>query len=226
MSHARRAGETPRVIAIDGAAGSGKSTLARGVARRLGLAYVNTGEMYRAVAAAALRAGVDPDDAPAVEALARRLRFKLTGVEHPELEVEGWSHAELHTADVDSTVSTVAAHPSVRRHLRGAQRALATNGAVMEGRDIGAVVVPDAPVKLFVHADTATRASRRAAERGDSRQRDVEDALRARDARDARTTPLVPAAGADVLDTTALSVRDAIDAAVAIVRRRAPQLVP
>jgi cytidylate kinase len=215
-----------RVVAIDGTAGSGKSTLARGLARRLGLPYVNTGEMYRAVAAAALHAGVDHDDAEALLALARGLRFRLTATDHPEIEVEGWSRAELHTSEVESTVSAVASHPRVRAHLRDAQRSLAAGGAVMEGRDIGAVVAPDAPVKIFVDADPAVRAGRRATERRSDRPERVAEALAARDARDARTNPFAPADGADVLDTTTLSAEEALDAALAIIRHRAPELLP
>jgi cytidylate kinase len=215
-----------RVVAIDGTAGSGKSTLARALARRLGLPYVNTGEMYRAVAAAAVRAGVDPDDAEALLALARGLRFSLSAGDHPEIRVEGWSRAELHTSDVDSTVSAVSSHPAVRAYLRDAQRWLAADGAVMEGRDIGSVVTPDAPVKIFVDADPEVRAGRRATERRSDRPERVAEALRARDARDARTNPFAPPEGADVLDTTTLSVEEALDAALAIVRRRAPELLP
>jgi cytidylate kinase len=215
-----------RVVAIDGGAGSGKSTLARGLARRLGLPYVNTGEMYRALAAASRRAGVDPDDADGLLELARGLRFTLSGAHPGELEVEGWTRAELHTADVESRVSTVAAHPAVRAHLRDAQRALAEQGAVMEGRDIASVVVPDAPVKIFVTADAATRARRRATERGSDRPEAFAEALRARDARDARTNPLEPAKGAAVIDTTDLDIDSALGAAVAIVRRLAPELLP
>ncbi|HSL12163.1 MAG TPA: (d)CMP kinase [Actinomycetota bacterium] len=214
-----------RVIAIDGAAGSGKSTLARAIAERLGLPYVNTGEMYRAVAAAALASGVDTDDAPGLLDLARRSRFILADGAPRELEVEGWPRERLHTADVDATVSAVSRHPAVRAHLREAQRAFARAGAVMEGRDIASVVVPDARVKVYVTAHEDVRASRRAKQRG-ADLTGTDDALRRRDARDAVTTPHVPAAGADVVDTTHLDVDGAIEAIMAIVRRRAPELVP
>lgn len=215
----------PRVVAIDGAAGAGKSTLARALARRLGLPYVNTGEMYRAVAAAALRDGVESGDEDALLGLARALRFTLGRDEPVELEVEGWSRDALHTSDVESTVSAVAAHPRVREVLREEQRRLARGGAVMEGRDIGAVVVPDAAVKLFVRADAETRARRRAAERVSERAGHVADALRTRDRRDARTNRLEPAAGAEVIDTTDLEPVEAVEAAVAVVRRLAPELL-
>jgi cytidylate kinase len=215
-----------RVVAIDGGAGSGKSTLARGLAERLGLPYVNTGEMYRALAAAALRAGADPDDEDALVRLARGLRFRVTEPPDPHLEVEGWPPETLHSAAVESTVSAVARHPAVRAHLRDVQRALAADGAVVEGRDIASVVLPDAAVKIYVTADADVRGSRRAAERGSADAADVGDALRRRDARDAVTNPLVPADGADVLDTTDAGIGDALEAALEIVRRRAPELVP
>ena len=216
----------PRVVAIDGTAGSGKSTIARGVAERLDLPYVNTGEMYRALAASAARAGVETDDADGLLALARRLRFRVADGEPPWLEVEGWPPAELHTHRVDVTVSAVSRHPQVREHLRGVQRELAQHGAVMEGRDIGSVVVPDAPVKIFVTASDRVRASRRADQRGSDRTGEIGDALRTRDARDAVTSPLEPPPGAEVLDTSELSVEGSLQAAVDIVRRRAPELIP
>jgi CMP/dCMP kinase len=215
-----------RVVAIDGGAGSGKSTLARGLAERLGLPYVNTGEMYRALTAAALRAGVDPDDGDALVQLARGLRFRVTEPPDAHLEVKGWPRSVLHSAAVESTVSAVARHPAVRAHLRDVQRALAAAGAVVEGRDIASVVLPDAAVKIYVTADVDVRGSRRAAERGSGSTADVGNALRRRDARDAITNPLVPADGADVLDTTDVGIDDALEAALEIVRRRAPELVP
>lgn len=219
-----------QVIAIDGAAGAGKSTLARGLALHLGMPYVNTGEMYRAVAAAARRASIDPGDAAGLERLARGLRFRLTspsGEHGPALlEVEGWSSAELHVAEVEATVSEVAAHPAVRAVLRDAQRRLAAEGAVMEGRDIGSVVAPDAPVKIFVRADADARARRRAAERVDDRAGEVADALHARDRRDDRTNRLEPAPDATVIDTTELDVAAALDMALEVVRRSAPELLP
>ena len=213
-----------RVVAIDGAAGSGKSTLARAVAERLGLPYVNTGEMYRAVAAAALRDGVDVDDGTALLRLARGLRFVLTHETPPQLEVEGWPQERLHVADVDASVSAVARHPEVRAHLREAQRRFARAGAVMEGRDIASVVVPDAKVKIYVAADEDVRAARRARQRGGDAT-GTTAALRRRDERDAATTPHVPADGADVIDTTDLDVDAAIEAVMAMVRRRAPELI-
>jgi cytidylate kinase len=215
-----------RVVAIDGVAGAGKSTLARGVARRLRLPYVNTGEMYRALTAAALRRGVDAGDAAGLMQLLRELRFTLTPGPDPELEVEGWTREDLHTPDVESSVSAVSRHPEVRAFLRDAQRTLARDGAVVEGRDIASVVVPEAPVKIFVTADPEVRARRRAVERGTDTHAGVGDALRRRDARDAVTNPLEPAIGAEVVDTSELDIDGALEVALAIVRRLAPELLP
>lgn len=215
----------PRVVAIDGAAGSGKSTLARSLARSLGLPYVNTGLMYRALAAAALRGGVAPEDGAGLLELARGLRF-IVRVDPPgELEVEGYDADELTSIEVESTVSTTASHAVVRAHMRRQQRELGEmHGAVMEGRDIASVVFVDAPVKLYLQARPELRAKRRAAERVG----DVEHAVRAlreRDRRDARTTPHEPAPDATVIDTSDLEPDATLAAAVAAVRERAPELL-
>lgn len=214
-----------RVVAIDGAAGSGKSTLARALARRLGLSYVNTGLMYRALAAAALRAGVAAHDGRRLLGLMETLRFTVARGDPPSLEVEGYSPDELTAPEVERTVSAVARHGEVRDAMRKAQREAGLEaGAVMEGRDIGSVVFPDAPVKLYLVADEAARAARRADERA---RGDVEvvDELKARDDADARTNPFVPPDGAEVIDTGALSIEATVEAAVEVVRRRAPWLL-
>lgn len=216
---------TLRVVAIDGAAGSGKSTLARGLARALGVPYVNTGLMYRALAAAAVRAGISPDDVERAVELTRGLRFTLCGEDPPELEIEGFVGADLTTPEVEMAVSAVSRHPEVRRLMREAQRSLGERGAVMEGRDIGSVVFTDAPVKLYLVAGEGTRVARRAAERGAERGA-VETAMHARDARDALTNPFEPPAGGHVLDTTHLSIEATVQAALAIVRDLAPELLP
>jgi cytidylate kinase len=215
----------PRVVAIDGAAGSGKSTLARALARTLGLPYVNTGLMYRALAAAALREGVANDDHDRLLELTRRLRF-IVRVDPPgELEVEGYDLQALTDVEVESTVSEVASHPVVRAHMRREQRELGeTHGAVMEGRDIASVVFADAPVKLYLHARPELRARRRAAERTGGAEQ-VEAALHGRDARDARTNPHEPAPGAVVIDTSELDARETLEAALDVVRDLAPDLV-
>lgn len=216
---------TPRVVAVDGPAGSGKSTLARGLAVRLGLPHVNTGAMYRAVAAEALRRGVASSDAPALASIATDLTFSLTAGEPPALHVDGLPPEALTTLEVESSVSAVAAHPEVRSILREAQRRIGlAHGAVMEGRDIGSVVFPEAPVKLFLDAGLATRASRRAEERA-ADHRATADAISVRDATDAQTTPLDPAPGAVVIATAGRSIPQTLDLAEEIVRRDAPELL-
>jgi cytidylate kinase len=211
------------VIAIDGAAGSGKSTLARGLAEALELPYVNTGVMYRALTLAALEAGIDPDDGPALARLTRGLRFGLSAEPIPELEVEGSPpSAALQSARVEAHVSQVARHPAVRALMRAAQRALGLAGAVVEGRDIGTVVFPDAAVKLFITASPSTRVERRAGERGaDDSQ--VGQALYERDARDAEVNPFEPAEGATIVDTSRRSVGETLEVALAIVRAQVPE---
>ncbi|HTG46756.1 MAG TPA: (d)CMP kinase [Actinomycetota bacterium] len=214
-----------RVVAIDGAAGSGKSTLARALAERLDLPYLNTGLMYRALAAAALARNVDPGDGAALLRLTSGLRFTVGGERPPQLQVEGYDEPDLVTPEVEAAVSEVASHPEVREWMRDRQRALGEAGAVMEGRDIGSVVFPDAAVKLYLVADPDARGRRRASERPEG-EHDIVEALRARDARDHRTVPLDrPPKDAVELDTGELDVQDTIAAALEEVRRRAPGLL-
>lgn len=214
-----------KVIAIDGAAGSGKSTLARGLAELLGLPYVNTGIMYRALTLAALDAGIDIDDGDALADLMSRLRFGLSDGSPPEIEVEGAPPRPTLVSDrVEAEVSHVARHPKVRALMREGQRALGLPGAVVEGRDIGSVVFPDAPVKLFLRAAPRTRVERRAEQRGVADPLDVEQALHRRDAKDSRVNPFEPARDAVVLDTSDRTVDDTLDVAVAIIRDRMPEL--
>jgi len=221
---------TLRVVAIDGAAGSGKSTLARLLAVALGLPYVNTGSMYRALTRAARRAEVDVEDEGALLRLMATLDFSLspessTGEPQPEpreLWIDGAPPSdELASADVEAHVSAVAKHPGVRAAMRDAQRALGEEGAVMEGRDIGTAVFPDAPVKVFLVAEAQERAGRRVEERGSE---EVAGALHERDRRDARVNPLEPAADAVVIDTSDLDVDDTVRAALAVVEQRAREL--
>jgi cytidylate kinase len=216
---------TVRVVAIDGAAGSGKSTLARGLARRLGLAYVNTGVMYRALTLEAIRRGAALDDGDGLAALMATLRFNLGHGDPPELEVEGSPPSlDLEGPDVEAHVSQVAAHPQVRALMRASQRALGIGGGVVEGRDTGSVVFPDAPVKLYLVADPSARVERRAVERA-AAVTNVGHALEARDERDARVNPFVPPDGAVVLDTTDLGIDATLEAALEVVARLAPGLV-
>jgi cytidylate kinase len=215
------------VVAIDGAAGSGKSTLARLLARELGLPYVNTGAMYRALTLAARRREVEIEDAEALIRLMETLDFTLSPPgsrdEPSELWIDGAPPTEeLESADVEANVSAVATHPPVRAAMRAAQRALGEGGAVMEGRDIGSAVFPDARVKMFLVAQPKERAGRRIQERG---VEDVAGALHERDRRDARVNPSIPAEDALVIDTSDLDVDGTLQAALAIVAERAPELL-
>jgi len=215
-----------RVIAIDGAAGSGKSTLARGLAEALGLPYVNTGIMYRALTLAALDRDVDPDDGPALARLMSKLRFSLSSGTPPELEVEGSSPTTALMSDrVEGEVSHVARHPEVRALMREGQRALGLPGAVVEGRDIGSVVFQDAPLRLFLTAEPDKRGERRAEQRGVTDADGVEEALLRRDTKDAQVNPFEPAADAIVLDTSDRTIDDTLRDAIAIVHDRMPELV-
>ena len=215
---------TPRVVAIDGAAGSGKSTLARRLALELRLPYVNTGSMYRALTLEALRLDVDLDDGSALAELMTTLEFTLSPEEPRELWIDGAPPgAALEAQSVEAHVSRVAEHPEVRAAMRLAQRLLGEGGAVMEGRDIGSVVFPDAPVKLFLTAAPQERAGRRVVDRA---HEDAAGALHERDRRDARVNPLAPTPDADVLDTSRLDVEATVAAALELVRERAPELAP
>ena len=197
------------IIAIDGPAAAGKGTLARRLARHYGLAYLDTGALYRAVGLALRRAGKDLDDEAAAAAAARDLDLAL--LEDPELRSAGAGEA----------ASKVAAIPAVRDALLELQRRIAATppGAVLDGRDIGTVVCPDADVKLFVTASPEERARRRWLEltaRGESvSQEDVLEQVRARDARDSRrdVSPLKPASDAHLLDTSKLDIEAAFRAA-------------
>jgi cytidylate kinase len=213
------------VIAIDGSAGSGKSTLARGLAEALGLPYVNTGIMYRALTLAALDEDVSSDDGVALSRLMSRLRFSLSTGVPAEIEVEGSAPTSALVSErVEGEVSHVARHPEVRALMREGQRALGLPGAVVEGRDIGSVVFPDAPVKLFLTAEPDKRGERRAEQRGVADPDEVEEALLRRDTKDAKVNPFEPAADAIVLDTSDRTVDDTLRDAIAIVRDRMPGL--
>ena len=193
------------IIAIDGPGGSGKSTVARSVARRLGFTYIDSGAMYRAVALWALRLGMDLDDLHRLEQLAKEARIELPG-ERVLLNGEDVT-AEIRAPKVSDAASRVAAQPGVRRAMREEQRRIGSAGpSVMEGRDIGTVVFPDAKVKIFLDAQPDARAQRRASELGAS----VEEVARDLDARDQRDrsraeAPLTQAPDAEYLDTTRLT---------------------
>lgn len=201
-----------RVIAIDGPAGAGKSTIARALAARLGLQYLDTGAMYRAVTFAALRRGVDVDDVAAIGALAEGLELV---VEDGRVRVDGVdASSEIRSSAVTSAVSVVAANSSVRRELRSRQRDWVDErgGGVVEGRDIGSVVFPDAELKLYLTASPRTRAERRVAQAGGDVD-EIASAIAERDRLDSTRSdsPLTEASGAVILDTTGLSVDEVLD---------------
>jgi cytidylate kinase len=208
------------IVAIDGPAGAGKSTLARRLASELGLAYVNTGLMYRALTARALRSGLNLHDGLALARATREIEFDLDlTMRPPSLRIDGHPPEEgLVAREVEAAVSTVSGHPAVRRAMAAEQRRLGRRGAVMEGRDIGSVIFPDADAKLFLQADPSERVSRRALERGDPPH--AEERLTARDALDSEVNPFVPAPGAVSIDTTGKSADDVFREAIELVRAR------
>jgi cytidylate kinase len=197
----------PVVVAVDGPAGSGKSTLARRLAAELDLPYLNTGLMYRAVALRALDHGVDPSDGAALAALVGDLSFSLDATGNPPaLLIDGSPPSQdLVGERVESSVSGVSRHPEVRELMRREQRRLGADGGVVEGRDIGTVVFPDAAVKIFLNAAAEERAARRVEERRAEAREDagsIASALHERDESDAETNPPEPAPGAVVIETT------------------------
>ena len=208
------------IIAIDGPAGAGKSTVARALAERLEFRYLDTGAMYRAATLAVLRAGVPPTDADAVERVVSAADITLSSdPDAPAVRLDGADVSdEIRGPEVTAAVSAVSAVPAVRRLLVVRQRALSTEGAVIEGRDIGTVVAPDAPVKVFLDADPDVRAVRRAGDRdvGVRAEGDVVQAvavdLARRDRLDSTraASPLQAAADAVHLDSTALSADEVI----------------
>jgi len=206
-----------RVIAIDGPAGSGKSTVARALALRLHLAYLDTGAMYRGVAFAALRRGIDPDDALPVARLAEQIAIDVGDV----VMVDGVDATiEIRGPEVTRAVSAVAANPEVRRELRRRQRewAEAHDGGVIEGRDIGSVVFPHADLKVYLTASDAERAGRRSKEVLDMDYDAVAADIARRDHADSSRSaaPLVVADGATTVDTTGLSVDEVVDRVMAL----------
>ena len=203
------------IVAIDGPAGAGKSTVARAVADALGVGYVDTGAMYRALTLLALRSGIDPGDGPALAELAREHPVTL---EHGRAGLRVFIAGDdvtmaIREADVTANVSQVAAHPDVRAEMVARQRAIMGVGDwVSDGRDIGSVVCPDAEVKVFLTASVDERARRRHAElvargervdlraiRDDVERRDHADSSRA-------ASPLVVADGAVIVDTTGMGI--------------------
>ncbi len=201
------------IIAIDGTLASGKGTIARRLSRWFGLAYMDTGQLYRATGVAALKAGADLSDAKSLAAVAT------------SLDLNDFEAAELRTAEAGQAASKVAAIPAVRAALLEVQRAFAEQpgGAILDGRDIGTVVCPNADVKLWVDASVEVRAKRRWDElraKGESLTLDNMLAqLRERDTRDKSRSdaPMIAAADAVLIDTTDLSIDAAVDKARAAV---------
>lgn len=204
------------VVTIDGPAGSGKSTVAKVLAERLGFRYLDTGAMYRALTWLAIRDRVALDDGEELARLAREhpVSFDVDG----RVEIAGEDvSARIREAEIDRQVPVVARHTAVREIMRVRQRALgAVGNVVIEGRDIGSIVVPDAEVKVFLVADEAERARRRGAERPGEEADSLAADLRRRDERDAVNTR--PADDAVLLDTTDLDVDEVVDRIVELVQ--------
>jgi CMP/dCMP kinase len=208
------------VIAIDGPAGAGKSTVARGVARALGLTYLDSGAMYRCVALAALRTGADLDDSRRIGKLARRIEIEF---DDGRVLLDGEDVTDaIRRPEVSATASHVSVHPEVREAMVEQQRRLIDAGDyVAEGRDIGTVVSPGSPLKIFLTATDAERARRRAAESGEG----IEAVLAAQSARDARDRDrehgaLRAADDSVELDTTGLDADEVVERVVALARER------
>ena len=216
-------------VAIDGPAGAGKSTLAKAAAKALGFVYVDTGAIYRTVGLAAKRAGVAKDDTAAVTALLPGLSVDITymdGVQHMLLGGEDVSDL-IRTPEISDYASNVSAMPPVRAYLMDMQRRMAEKyDVVMDGRDIGTVVLPQAGLKVFLTADVEKRAQRRhkeLLEKGiDTPLEEVLADMRVRDARDMgrETAPLKAAEDAVILDTGDMTLEESIEALLALIRAR------
>jgi cytidylate kinase len=211
------------LVAIDGPAGSGKSSVARAVARELGVVDLNTGAAYRAVALVALREGVGLEDGASLAEISRRVSLDGDGA---RVDGKAISEEELRTPEVSAVASTVSAKPEVRVVLldvqrEAAERAREQGGAVVEGRDIGTVVLPDAELKIYLSAAPEERARRRAHQTG--REAELEriwEAMKKRDRQDSErtTSPLKPAPDAVILDTTSLSLEGVVSRVLELAR--------
>ena len=213
---------TVRVIAIDGPAGSGKSTVGRRLAERLGLTYLDTGAMYRCIAFAAIRRQIDPADPEPIGRLAAAVEMSVEG---GVVIVDGVDATlESRGPEVSRAVSMVASNPVVREQLRARQRAWAAEhgGGVIEGRDIGSVVFPDAVLKVFLTASPEVRAQRRAKEMTDLEYDQVAADIARRDAADRgrADSPLVEADGAVSIDTSTIEIDEVVELLAALVESR------
>lgn len=211
------------VIAMDGPSGSGKSSVSKGVARALGLRYLDTGAMYRAVTWWMLREGVPVDDAAAVAARAGEPDLYCgTDPDSPEISVDGMDVSRpIRTPEVTGAVSAVAAVPEVRERLVALQREIVgAGGIVVEGRDIGTVVAPDAPVKIYLTASPEVRARRRSRELADATVSATQADMARRDRLDStrKADPLARAADAVEVDTTSLALPEVITEIVHIAK--------
>jgi len=225
---------SPLQIAIDGPAASGKTTVARALSRRLHLLYLDTGAMYRALAYLALQTRTDADNAAALRRLCQQgaIRVELAAAAPLGFRIFAGDHELseqiLQSNEVTSLVSTVAAHPQVREAMVAQQRAIAARGPiVMAGRDIGTVVLPDAPVKIFLTASVAARVERRRAQLAHVGQakdlsiHELEKEIVERDTLDRNrpVAPLVPASDAHLIDSSEMSVDEVVEEIVEIVER-------
>lgn len=219
MSDEENRHEGLTVIAIDGPAGSGKSTVGKAVAERLGLEYLDTGAMYRGVTFAAIRRGIDPADGEVVARLAEQVELEVA---EGSVTVDGVDATiEIRGPEVTRAVSLVAANPKVREEMVRRQREWATTrgGGVLEGRDIGSVVFPDALLKVYLDADPEVRAARRSKEVTDLSYETVAADLARRDAIDQgrASSPLTVADGAVHVDTSHLGVAEIVERLVGLV---------
>jgi CMP/dCMP kinase len=211
----------PVIVAIDGPAGAGKSTIARSLARRLAFTYIDSGAMFRAVALWAMRAQVDLDDLHKLEQLAREARIEFEGDSRVLLNGEDVT-AAIRDPEVSKAASKVSIAPGVRRALRDEQRRIGSlHSVVMEGRDIGTVVFPDADVKIYLDADPHIRAGRRAQEIG-AAVNEIAREMHERDQRDRTRSeaPLTQAPDAEYIDSSGLSPEEVEEAILKVVRAR------
>lgn len=215
----------PLIIAIDGPSGAGKGTVSRTLAERLGYTHVDTGAMYRAVAWLAGHTGVDLADEDAVAGIADAAAFTLGR----EIRIDGQDiTAAIRTPDMDAAAAIVARHPKVRQSLVRRQREYATQGGlVMEGRDIGTVVFPDADVKVFLDASEEERARRRVRDEAHAASREgqldqVQSAIAERDRQDStrKASPLTLAADAVRIDTTGMPIDEVVSRVLRLVHER------